>query len=143
MINDEAFKGQGTIHYISKKNINLYKDGENQIIFFLYATGHLTITWKYKYYQKETILEKDFDNVRNLSLFEQEKIANIMISEMRKQICKHKKEVLNNNNMDSTKNIKSINNNTNISKSSSKIDLVKNLPSLDINIDEIKKDYIF
>ncbi len=48
-INSEAFNGMGTIIQLDKKSFNLYDDS-NQIVHFMYSTGHLTITWKFKYY---------------------------------------------------------------------------------------------
>jgi len=94
MINETAFNGTGSVTKIDTRSINLYKAGENQIINFMYSTGHLTITWRYKYFQKEVVHEKLFSNVRNLSLFEQEKIASVMINEMSQVVEKHKVEVL-------------------------------------------------
>ena len=81
-LNKEAFNGFGAITVIDKREFNLYRDGDNQLIKFHYSSGHLTITWRYKYLQKETIHEKQFNDVRNLSTLEQYKIANEMISEM-------------------------------------------------------------
>jgi hypothetical protein len=72
MINDAAFNGGGSITRLDKKDFNLYEDGQNQIINFTYSTGHLTITWKYKYFQKEIVHERQFNDVRNLSLFDQQ-----------------------------------------------------------------------
>jgi len=96
MINDYAYNGAGSITILDKRSFNLYQDGKNQIINFQYGTGILTITWKYKYFQKEVIHEKQFNDVRNISIFEQQKIAEIMISEMEKIILFHKNDVMNN-----------------------------------------------
>lgn len=94
MINEAAFNGAGSVTELDKREFNLYEDGQNQIIKFQYSSGHLTITWKYKYYQKEIIHEKQFDNIRNISLFDQQKIAQRMITEMDAVIQKHKNDVL-------------------------------------------------
>jgi hypothetical protein len=75
MLNDTAFNKHGEIIVLDKKSFNLYQESQNQIIHFNYSTGHLTITWKYKYFQKEVIHEKIFRDVRNISMFEQQKIA--------------------------------------------------------------------
>ena len=96
IFNQYCFNGQGQITELNKKSLNLYKSGDNQIIYFEYSTGHLTITWKYKYFQKEIIHKKVFPNVRNLSIFEQQKIAEIMISEMVIVVDNHQKSVLDN-----------------------------------------------
>ena len=47
---------------------------QNQIIKFQYSTGHLTITWKYKYFQKEIVHERQFNDVRNLLLFKKPRV---------------------------------------------------------------------
>ncbi len=92
-INNAAFDGSGKITYLDKKTFNLY-DGSNQIINFMYSTGNLSITWKYKYFQKEVKHEHTFTNARNLSIFEQQAIAETMINETRVVIRKHKIDVL-------------------------------------------------
>lgn len=51
MINDVAFNGKGSVTTLSKREFNLYQEGENQLIKFQYSTGILTITWRYKYFQ--------------------------------------------------------------------------------------------
>lgn len=92
-LNEAAFDGLGSITVVDNRTINLYKQPSNQIITFLYSTGHLTITWRYKYFQKEVKHERQFNDVRNLSLFEQQRIADTMISEMQQVVSKHKNNV--------------------------------------------------
>ena len=75
-------------------SVNLHQNGKNQLVNFTYAAGHLTITWKYKFYQKEVVHEKVFYDVRNLSIFEQQKVAETMINEMGQIIQKHQNNVL-------------------------------------------------
>lgn len=94
-INEVAFRGRGTVTRLDKRAFNLYQDNQNQIILFRYSTGNLTIVWKYKYFQKEVIHERQFDNVRNLSIFQQQKIADSMIGEMAHVIENHRSSVLN------------------------------------------------
>jgi len=94
MINDAAFNGDGSVTTLDKREFNLYEDGQNQIIKFQYSTGHLTITWKYKYFQKEIVHERQFNDVRNLSLFEQQKIGEQMIKEMATVVERHKNNVI-------------------------------------------------
>lgn len=94
MINEAAFNGDGSVTTLDKREFNLYEDGQNQIIKFQYSTGHLTITWKYKYFQKEIVHERQFNNVRNLSLFEQQKIGEQMIREMAVVVERHKNNVI-------------------------------------------------
>ena len=93
-INEVAYDGMGNVTTLDKRSFNLYQDGLNQIINFQYGTGHLMITWKYKYFQKEIVHEKQYNNVRNLSLFEQQKIADNMISEMEQVVENHKNNVI-------------------------------------------------
>jgi len=93
-INEVAYGGMGSVITLDKRNFNLYQNGLNQIINFQYGTGHLTITWKYKYFQKEIVHEKQYNNVRNLSLFEQQKIADNIISEMEQVVENHKNNVI-------------------------------------------------
>lgn len=93
-INNAAFNGNGSVTYLDKRSVNLYLDGENQIIHFRYGTGHLTVIWKFKYFQKEVIHEKAFNNVRNLSIFEQQRLAELMITEMQYIVNNHKRSVM-------------------------------------------------
>ncbi len=93
-INNAAFNGNGTVTTVDKRCFNLYENGQNQIINFQYGTGHLTITWRYKYFQIEVVHKKKFNNVRNLSIPEQEKIADRMILEMEQVVKNHKNNVI-------------------------------------------------
>ena len=93
-INNAAFDGRGSITTLDKRSFNLFESGGNQIITFQYSTGHLTITWRYKYFQKEVKHEKQFNDVRNLSIFEQQKIADWMILEMAQVIENHIRDVI-------------------------------------------------
>lgn len=96
MINESAFNGEGVIKEYDKKHIYLiHPVGKNHLIEFLYSQGMLSITWKYKYFQKELIYRRNFLNVRNLSLFEQERKARALIEEMKIKIRNHKNSVLN------------------------------------------------
>jgi hypothetical protein len=93
VINNVSFNGNAEIITIDKREFYLFEEGNNQMVFFMYSTGSLTITWKYKYFQKEIIHEKHFDNVRNLSIFEQTNRANQMINEMELVVAKHKNHI--------------------------------------------------
>ncbi len=95
MINNAAFENEGIINEYDNKHIYLvHPNGGNQLIEFLYSQGVLAVTWKYKYFQKELIHRRSFLNVRNLSLFEQEKIARAFILEMEDKINEHKNLVM-------------------------------------------------
>ena len=93
-INKVAYGGMGKVTTLDSRSFKLYQAGQNQIISFQYGTGHLTITWKYKYFQKEIVHEKTYNDVRNLSLFEQQKIADNIISEMEQVVENHKNNVM-------------------------------------------------
>jgi len=96
-LNDYVFNGQGEIITFKEKGyFNLYKHPSNQLIQFSYFSGCLTIVWHYKYFQKETSHKKVFNNVRNLSMFEQQRIAEEMIEEMKIVILNFQANVLNN-----------------------------------------------
>lgn len=92
-INDAAFDGEGNVRYLDKTHFTLYPETSNQIVEFLYSQGMLSITWKYKYFQKEMVYRRNFNNTRNLSLFEQQKIAESVIQGMAKKIQIHQKQV--------------------------------------------------
>ncbi len=95
MLNQAAFNGEGTVRYVDKKLFNLYpQSSSNQLIEFLYSQGMLSITWKYKYFQKEMVYRKNLLNVRNLSLFDQERIGRALIEEMEHKINEHKNNVM-------------------------------------------------
>lgn len=93
-LNLEAFNGTGTITHVSKREVHLFGTPMNQHIVFHYSTGHLTVTWRYKYFQKEVILKRDLRDVRNLSIFEQDKLAKSLIREMQGVIIDHQNKVL-------------------------------------------------
>jgi hypothetical protein len=94
MINETAFNGKGGVTTHNKREFNLYKNGENQIIHFFYSTGKLTIIWKYKYFHKGVVLERTFGKMRNLSVFEQKTIGESFLKEMDTLIERHKQDVL-------------------------------------------------
>ena len=94
ILNDSAFEGEGRISLTDKRRCNLYKDGANQIIILNYGTGILTITWRYKYLHKEVVHEKQYNDVRKISIFEQQKMADLMINEMNQVIENHQISVL-------------------------------------------------
>lgn len=93
-LNHEAFNGTGVITTLSIRECHLFGTPGNQHIVFHYSTGHLTVTWRYKYFQKEVILKRDLRGVRNLSIFEQERLSKELVSEMREVIRNHQNKVL-------------------------------------------------
>src|SRR5574337_484042 len=102
LLNQSAFGGKGIITPLDKRSFNIYKEDANQIINFTYGTGILTITWKYKYFQKEVVHKKQFNDVRNISIFTQQKMAEAMISEMHGIILRHQKSVMQEAGLDTT-----------------------------------------
>lgn len=93
-LNEVVYHGEGTVTVLDARTFNLYAQGSNQIIQFFYATGSLTITWKYKYLQKEVIHERNVNDARNLSVISQERIAENLIKEMGEVVRKHQIDVL-------------------------------------------------
>lgn len=90
-INDSAYNGQGNIrmHPNDKRSFHIYKPNTPQIIDFQYGTGHLTITWRYKYLgDNEIVYEETLHNVREISDEEQENISQKIIAEMNRRIDK-------------------------------------------------------
>lgn len=86
ILNNFAFEGAGSVITLDKRSFNLYEKGKNQIIYFHYSTGHLTIIWKYKYFMQEVILEKHIPDVRNLDIAAQQRIAWALIEEMESKV---------------------------------------------------------
>ena len=64
----------------------LHSQGNNHMIELLYNQGVLSIIWKYKYLQKELTYKKHLNNVRNLSLIEQNKIGQSIVGLMNSKI---------------------------------------------------------
>ncbi len=93
ILNKAAFNGSATVTPTGKRTFNLTNE-QNQLIRFHFSTGHLTIYWFYKFYQKEVVHERQFNDDRNLSIFEQQKIAEQMIKEMAIVVEQHKNKVL-------------------------------------------------
>lgn len=95
-INDEAFNGEAIATKGSINGcLNIFNPNASQhYVELLYSYGNLQITWKYKYYQKEMIYNRSFINVRNLSTFEQIKIANVLIQDVSDKIENHKSIVM-------------------------------------------------
>jgi len=93
MLNNYAYNGMGDITRVDKREFNIYQTGQNQMISFFYGTGHLTIKWKYKYFQKEVVFEKTFDNVREISDDVQQRIGEVMIKQMEQVVEDHKQKV--------------------------------------------------
>lgn len=83
-LNQEAFQGEGHINETGKTEFNLHKKGGNQIIFFIYGTGSLTIIWKVATNFNEIIYKERFSEVRDLSLGDQEILALAVINGMKK-----------------------------------------------------------
>lgn len=92
-INDFAFKGNGKVTVLDKRSFNLYEVGTNQIISFIYSTGHLQIIWKYKYFQEETVVDKMYNDVRNINIFNQQNIAKEMIEKISIKVLELKSKV--------------------------------------------------
>lgn len=93
MLNEAAFGGRGDIKIRTWKMFTIYEQDTNQFIIFDYSTGHLTITWKFKWLQVESISSKQFNYVRNINEAEQRKLAKRFIDESSIQFERHKRTV--------------------------------------------------
>lgn len=93
ILNDAAFQGNGKVKIITNKELTLYEEGANQIIRLNYSTGHLSLIWKYKYFQEETIYKRQFNDVRNISLAQQQNFGQVVVKEMRERIIQHHEAV--------------------------------------------------
>jgi len=93
LINKSAYNGQGDITVLDKRSFNLYCEDHNQIINFQYSTSSLTIIWKYKWFNNEIVHSKDFNQVQNITIDGQNRIAHQMINEMSDVIENHKQKI--------------------------------------------------
>jgi hypothetical protein len=93
-LNNHVFHGKGKVIKDGIKFFKLYDGESNQIIEFQYNTGTLHITWKYKYFQKEVVRTQKFREVNNLSILQQQKIAEQMIKEMEVVVLNHMNNVM-------------------------------------------------
>lgn len=95
---NEGFNGDAIVKkgYDNSQLQIFNPEGTNHFVELLYSYGNLQVTWKYKFYQKEMIYNRSFLNVRNLSSFEEVKIANILIQEVTDKIQIHENNVLSN-----------------------------------------------
>lgn len=80
ILNMSAFDGNGKFSVVDKREFNLY--GSNQVINFLYSTGHLTITWKYSFIIKDIVHKRQYTYARNLTTEQQANIATRLVEEM-------------------------------------------------------------
>lgn len=145
IINDAAFNGLGQVTTLTSRDFNLYKDGSNQIIHFLYSTGHLTITWKYKYFQKEVVHEEFIRDVRNLSLFEQQGIGKQVVENAQRVIEKHKAQVTSIADISSTSEIlKHLLVNDTEDKDESEINrsMERLAENMNCSVDNVKEEYL-
>jgi hypothetical protein len=93
VLNKAAFNMRGEITRINKRKFNIYETGQNQIIYFFYGFGNLTITWKFKYFQKEMVHQKIYHEVNDINAIAQQRIGEDMIKEMERAIDRHKNNV--------------------------------------------------
>lgn len=95
-INEVGFRGEANIHRYSDTHISMvHRNGGNQFADIMYSQGTLMIEWRYKYLQKEMKFKKTFINVRNMSLIEQNNLADGLIAEMNDAVIRHQQQVMN------------------------------------------------
>lgn len=79
---DLIYQGNGRIKVIDDRALNLFSDGALQIVQVFYSTGHLTLTWRKRdFYRGEIVFEKQYNNVRNVTLEQQKLIAENFVIE--------------------------------------------------------------
>ncbi|MDY4521436.1 MAG: hypothetical protein SPE05_08735 [Bacteroidales bacterium] len=96
ILNDEILGGYGEITLFDNNPRTMMLCSEerpNMLICFLYSTGHLTITLKYKFWQRELVCEKQFPYLRDLTDLRQQDIANEFIEMSTAKILEHQKKV--------------------------------------------------
>ena len=96
IVNDNILDGLGELILFDSepRQMNLFSDERSNIlIVFYYSTGHLTITLKYKYLQNEMVFQKQFFNLRNLSVYRQKDIANEFIELSHRKMLEHQQTV--------------------------------------------------
>ena len=95
VLNKSVFDLKGKVTRVNKREFNLFYSGLcYQRIYFFYSTGHLTIIWKFKYFQMEVVHERVFYDVRHTNADTQQRIGEVMIKEMIQVVENHKLKVL-------------------------------------------------
>lgn len=94
LINEAAYNGKGEVTMQGLRDFQLYREPSNQIILFNYGTGNLTIQWRFKYLQQESVYTKTFYNVRECSNVAQSRMANIILEEAHSQFQRHINKIL-------------------------------------------------
>lgn len=96
IINQELMGGKGEVVLFDddKRLMNLFsEDSRNMLIQFFYSTGNLTIILNYKYFHNELVYKQQYNNLRNISLFQQKSIANDFLDKCIQKISEHKQKV--------------------------------------------------
>ena len=79
---DIIYQGNGDIRVIDDRALNVFSHGALQIVQVFYSTGHLTLTWRKRdFYRGEVVFEKQYNNVRSISLQQQKEIAQNFVFE--------------------------------------------------------------
>jgi hypothetical protein len=91
-LNQNIFKGQGETINVDKREFNLGKRGSNSLVKFHYSTGHLTIIYKTLYLEKEFEFQKQYNDLRNISALDQQRIGKEILDGMSEEIDSHLKK---------------------------------------------------
>jgi internalin A len=89
LLNQNVFNGQGETINVDKKEFNLGKRGSNSLVKFHYSTGHLTIIYKTLYLEKEFEFQKQYSDVRNISVLDQQRIGKEILDGVSEVIESH------------------------------------------------------
>jgi hypothetical protein len=83
MLNHAAFKGNGLIEDVNKREFTIHKPGAFQLIRCIYGAGAFAVIWKYLNFDgREVVLKKRFPRMRDASKEQERAIANQILSEM-------------------------------------------------------------
>jgi hypothetical protein len=85
-INQTVFNGEGQVSVNARNEFNMLAKGGNQIIYFIYGAGILTVVWKINLGFKEIIHKERFSNARTLSQQDQEVVGKRLIQSVSRKI---------------------------------------------------------
>lgn len=94
LLNEVAYQGQGSVTRHSDSSFQLYQQGKNQIILFSYKNRSLSITWKYKFFQREMIFERTLVDAHSMDEKAQTFVAQKLIEEMGERVMRHQQVVM-------------------------------------------------
>lgn len=86
LVNQTVFNGEGRVSVNARNEFNMLDKGGNQIIYFIYGAGSLTVIWKVNLGFREVIHKERFANARSLSKQDQEVVGKRLIQSVSRKI---------------------------------------------------------